>query len=83
MRVVTFIIYSRDSTSIETHNDSAIWKFVTLVKRHCPNVENLIFEPNLREDNSQAFEDIFPGFLEHFSSKLHSIEWNMHRRDQG
>ena len=83
VRVVRFIIYSRDLPSKETDNDSAIWKFATLVKRYCPNVENLSFEPMLNEDNPLPFEDIFPGFLEQFSSQLRSIEWIVRRRDEG
>ena len=58
MRVVIFIIYSRDSPSKEKRTDGAISKFVRLVKSYCPNVENLIFERNLSEDNSLPFEDI-------------------------
>ena len=52
-------------------------KFVKLIKKHCPNVENLSFMSRGIEDNPHLFENDVPELLEQFSSQLRSIVWNL------
>ena len=63
-------------------NNRVIQKLVTLVKRHCPNVEKLSFMSLGIEDNPHLFENDVPKLLEQFSSQLRSIVWNVGATDK-
>ena len=62
-------------------NNRVLQKFVTLIKRYCPNVENLSFTSPGIEDNPHLFENDVPKLLEQFSSQLRSIVWNVEAID--
>ena len=63
-------------------NNRIIQKFVTLVKRHCPNVEKLSFMSLGIEGYPDLFENDAPKLLEQFSSQLRSIVWKVGATDK-
>ena len=75
--VVSFVVTPKHFIPTEADKEGVIQKFVKLVRRYCPNVENLSFTPQIFEPNRLPFEDIFPGLIEQFSSQLRSIAWRV------
>ena len=76
VKVLSFCIEWRGLSARKSENQDVVHRFVTLVKRYCPNVENLKFVSLVFECSPYPFEDIAHELLEKFSSQLRSIEWN-------
>ena len=71
-----FELCGKSIRDLSIYKDGIVQKFVTLIMRHCPNVENLSIMAPITENNPLLLEHIVPGLLEQFSSQLRSFEWN-------